>query len=779
MVLAADAWTKRSMAVFDKEVLQPLLRSKPSQIALQNGRASTEHAKTYLVKAEARSRAQQRRLRQSIDAAKMPADLQALIQAQSSDGKWWPSSAVVEALGGQRRIPAAPVGFDSSDWRWITALVITYMRRWPQYFEACYASYAKGERWLVTTEQALLKEAHIRLPPHANELYYELDAAAVQQGTWLQDTQQVLNTSGYESFTGTKPTAAENYLIESDSTLSIVSGSTGTGSSSRTKAAVNVQQSAINAAATAQTDAQYSGLRTELHDAKQRAECQFSKGEHVECRWRRVAGRLSHATVDSTNWHKAVITAVRKSDTVDVRFCEPMWPGESERSVAVQLVRKAPETVAVSTVHSNSNSGTTGIGSAYADNQAHDASSLRELAHISSTSNAIQSNWKEAITMNSELKRLKQIQQRTAKARPEFITTFDPTVSFSQVAATADKSSLKTCRQQRTRSAKAAAHANAVSGSSSSTAQTSAGATSITTDTTADTQQHQQQHQQQQFADDRAAAEACAVTAIMAYEDCLTAVKKCLSTSLSALPAAKTYTAQAAVLEELRVRLGLGNTARTNYNNSNSSSESSDSSCDWRSQHITGLHSATLAAVESVALLQELSVKEGTVLRPFFWAGKPFLLNIPQQLNFLSSAHAAPIRTFYGKDFPTLRNPFCMCYSLDARPCTPRKSRVKSIVNGEVCMTVNAALEQQRLREVAAVAAVQTKQCKQIPPWWPCYCIEAQQFARVRQAEAVLLREEQHFAHWLTDTSSTKANSISASCESDSSTMLQHNARSA
>jgi hypothetical protein len=72
MVLAADAWTKRSMAVFDKEVLQPLLRSKPSQLALQNGRVSTEHAKAYLIKAEARNRAQQRKLRKKhIDDAKM------------------------------------------------------------------------------------------------------------------------------------------------------------------------------------------------------------------------------------------------------------------------------------------------------------------------------------------------------------------------------------------------------------------------------------------------------------------------------------------------------------------------------------------------------------------------------------------------------------------------------------------------------------------------------------------------------------------------------------
>jgi hypothetical protein len=741
MVLAADAWTKRSMAVFDKEVLQPLLRSKPSQLALQNGRVSTEHTKAYLIKAEARNRAQQRRLRQSIDDAKMPADLQALIQAQSSDGKWWPSSAVTAALGGQHRIPAAPAGFDSSDWRWITAL----------------------------------KEAHVRLPPHPDELYYALDAAAVQQGTWLQNTQQLLNRDGYESFTGMKPTAAHSSVIDSKTVAAVVSGNTNASSSgSSTKAALTVQQSTTDAATIAQSYEQHSGLKTELHDAKQRAKCQFSVGEHVECRWRRLAGRLSHATIDSTNWHRAVISAVRKSGTVDVRFCEPMWPDESERNVAVQHVRKAPESTAVSSVQCDSSA--IDVVNSNSCSQKHDASSLRELAHISGTSSAIQSNWAEAITMNRELKRLKQIKQRTAKARPEFITTFDPTASFSEAAATQDKSSLKTRKRttdsgtvtaQRTRAIKATAHTTTVTDRSSSVVQAISDVTGSTTatDTTANTEQQRQQ--QQQCADDRVAAEAQAVIAIMAYEDCLSAVKQCLSTSLNALPAAKTYTAQAAVLEELRVRLGLGHIARTINNNNSNSSGSSDSA--WRSQHITGLHSATLAAVEAVALLQELSVKEGAILRPFFWAGKPFLLSVPQQLNFLSSAHAAPIRMFYGKDFPTLRNPFCMCYSLDTRPCTPRKSRVKSIVNGEACMTVDAALEQQHLREVAAVTAVQTKQCKQIPPWWPCYGLEEKQFIRLRQAEAVLLREERQFAHWLIDTTSTKASSASSSGVSGSS----------
>jgi hypothetical protein len=768
MVLAADALTKRSMAVFDKEVLQPLLRSKPSQLALQNGRVSTEHAKAYLVKAEARNRAQQRKLGKSID-AKMPADLQALIQAQSSDGKWWPSSAVTAALGGQHRIPAAPAGFDSSDWRWITALVITYMRRRPQYFDACYAAYAKGQQWLIVTEQALLKEAHIRLPPHSDELYYALDAAAVQQGTWLQDTQQLLNRDGYESFTGMKPAAVHNSINDSGSIAAAASDGISNNSSSRTKAAANVQQSAIAAAAIAQIDEQYSGLKTELHDAKQRAKSQFSVGEHVECRWRRLAGRLSHATIDTAKWHKAVVTAVRKGGTVDVRFCEPMWADESERSVAVQHVRKAPEAI-TSTIRSNCSA--TAAENTHSCSLKHDASSLRELAHISGTSNAIQSSWTEAITMNSELKRLKQIKQRTAKARPEFVTTFDPTVSVSEAAATSvEKSSLKTRRHttdsgivttQRTRAIKATAHTSTATDSDISVTAADVSRLTTAADTSDTTQQQQQQQQQQQYADDRAAAEARAVTAIMAYEDCLSAVEKCLSTSLSALPSAKTYTAQAAVLEELRVRLGLGHIARTNNSNNNNRSGSSDSTSAWRSQHITGLHTATLAAVEAVALLQELSVKEGSVLRPFFWAGKPFLLSVPQQLNFLSSAHAVPIRMFYGKDFPTLRNPFCMCYGLDTRPCTPRKSRVKSIVNGEICMTVNAALEQQRLREVAAVTAVQIKQCKQIPPWWPCYGLEEKQFVRVRQAEAVLLREEQQFAHWLSDTTtSSKASSFS------------------
>eukprot|EP00953_Heterococcus_sp_UTEX-ZZ885_P007107 4325-Heterococcus_DN1.PRE.5 len=769
MVLAADAWTKRSMAVFDKEVLQPLLRSKPSQLALQNGRASTEHAKAYLIKAEARNRAQQRRLRKSIDDAKMPADLQALKQAQSSDGKWWPSSAVTAALGGQHRIPAAPAGFDSSDWRWTTALVITYMRRRPQYFDACYAAYAKGEQWLIVTEQALLKEAHIRLPPHSDELYYALDAAAVQQGTWLHDTQQLLNRDGYESFTGMKPAAVHNSVIDSESIAAAASDGISNNSISRTNAAANVQQSAIAAAAIAQDDEQYSGLKTELHDAKQRAKCQFSAGEHVECRWRRLAGRLSHATIDSTNWHRAVVTAVRKGGTVDVRFCQPLWPDELERSVAVQHVRKAPETVGELTVHSSNSTAVDAVGNNNSSHK-HDASSLRESAHISGTSNAIQSSWTEAITMNRELKRLKQIKQRTAKARPQFITTFDPTVSFSEGATTMDRSSLKSRRHttdsgilttQRILAVKATAHTAAASDRNSTVVQSIADSTTSTaaTDNTANIQQQQLQ---QQCADTRAAAEAQAVTAIIAYEDCLTAVKKCLSTSLSAHPAAKTYTAQAAVLEELRVRLGFGHIARTNNSSNSSTTSSNDSVSAWRSQHITGLHTATLAAVEAVALLQELSVKEGSVLRPFFWAGKPFLLSVPQQLNFLRSAHAAPIRMFYGKDFPTLRNPFCMSYGLDTRPCTPRKSRVKSIVNGEICMTVNAALEQQRLREVAAVTAVQIKQCKQIPPWWPCYGLEEKQFVRVRQAEAVLLREEQQFAHWLSDTTaSSKASSTS------------------
>ena len=71
-----------------------------------------------------------------------PAHLSDLLRKQQEDGKWAAEPATLKAIQSQGFIPDAPSGI--SEWRWISALAVAVMRRYPELYSRLEGFYTKA-----------------------------------------------------------------------------------------------------------------------------------------------------------------------------------------------------------------------------------------------------------------------------------------------------------------------------------------------------------------------------------------------------------------------------------------------------------------------------------------------------------------------------------------------------------------------------------------------------------------------------------------------------------
>lgn len=84
----------------------------------------------------------QQEARPAVERQPLPKGIATLLSLQSSNGKWRLCKRLYQALGHTlNSIPIAPSGVQ--DWRWATALAVTYLRRSPEFIDDTYDAY----RW--------------------------------------------------------------------------------------------------------------------------------------------------------------------------------------------------------------------------------------------------------------------------------------------------------------------------------------------------------------------------------------------------------------------------------------------------------------------------------------------------------------------------------------------------------------------------------------------------------------------------------------------------------
>lgn len=128
----------------------------------------------------------------------VPQRLQQLIRAQDEHGRWKPTRDVLEALGGY--VPDPPDGMEPT--RWVSALVLVFFKRHPEYWFATDKAYDAGEQYVG--DDRLLRTAAQALPPgfadRPGSYNARLDREAVLQGRWKESEQALLKTVGYMGF---------------------------------------------------------------------------------------------------------------------------------------------------------------------------------------------------------------------------------------------------------------------------------------------------------------------------------------------------------------------------------------------------------------------------------------------------------------------------------------------------------------------------------------------------------------------------------------------------
>ncbi|KAG5185635.1 hypothetical protein JKP88DRAFT_311346 [Tribonema minus] len=539
---------------FDRQLRKPLLRSHPSQLARTEGKPSTKYPKTYLVASRRQQCQLQQQLRRDSARTALPESLQALLQRQRSNGKWDPCDEITQLTNCCRLQP--PEGY-SYDWRWATALACVVLKRHPQYFEQLQEAYDRAVQWLEG-HQLPLAEAHRRLPPTDSELYYTIPTGAIEKGNWREWTQLLLDTSGYTGFTA-KEDAIDGMPEPRRKRLPGI---------------------VIDPAAADREQLQ--GLKLELLDAKCKVQHSFHKGERVECRWRR-RDRLCRPQLERS-WHTAVVTRTYEDGSADVTFDELRWEGEAERRVANCHLRKCCDSRGVGAAGSRGSSSAAASRSSHGDArgaavaaskrqpQQHTTLGAETQEVFSSAASVLRHSWSAPLTLQQELARLQHVRQRRARPRPEFQVR-----SAAAAASAAGRQRSQRCHSPERKSRRAKADppppTTLLQLSACGTQQDSGGGGGGGGD------------------DGGAAlaeAEGRAVSAILAYESCLSAVRECLAETLAAAsaPPPQSYTAQAARFERLRAMLGAGHTAQPGHS-------------DWRQRDAPGLLLATVAAVEA------------------------------------------------------------------------------------------------------------------------------------------------------------------------------------
>ena len=165
-------------------ISRALTTSAPSVAARRQGDVSTAHPAHYLAVA------QPKRLPPP-PPPEVPRPLATLRRLQKPNGRWDVSPELVRALGG--RLPDPPRNISGS--RWLAALVVTFIRRWPEYYDAMEPTVAAAEEF--TSDRGVMAAAAEALPPPAE---YYLDEAAVAARAWRSEAARMMSDVGYTAF---------------------------------------------------------------------------------------------------------------------------------------------------------------------------------------------------------------------------------------------------------------------------------------------------------------------------------------------------------------------------------------------------------------------------------------------------------------------------------------------------------------------------------------------------------------------------------------------------
>lgn len=123
----------------------------------------------------------------------LPKRLSRVAALQQEDGRWLPSDELKALLGGA--IPDPPDGV--SDWRWMTCLVVAFLRRFPEDFDALLDYLEKAAEWVG--DPHLMAKAKKALPP-LQKFVRKLDPASVRRGEWQKEAAEQWEKKGFKPF---------------------------------------------------------------------------------------------------------------------------------------------------------------------------------------------------------------------------------------------------------------------------------------------------------------------------------------------------------------------------------------------------------------------------------------------------------------------------------------------------------------------------------------------------------------------------------------------------
>lgn len=129
---------------------------------------------------------------------------------------------------------------------------------------------------------------------------------------------------------------------------------------------------------------------------------------------------------------------------------------------------------------------------------------------------------------------------------------------------------------------------------------------------------------------------------------------------------------------------------------------------------------------------------------PFHWGGRNVLLAIPSRLDFLEGE--LELAAWYGAGLDLAQNPFLLAVRLGERPASPRQATRKVFIEGRPVLKVSKPLAEKREAELALLETAWLK-IAHSPAWWPPCSREL--WMRVRQAERVVADEVQRHARFV------------------------------
>eukprot|EP01029_Cantina_marsupialis_P017761 TRINITY_DN3_c0_g5_i1.p1 TRINITY_DN3_c0_g5~~TRINITY_DN3_c0_g5_i1.p1 ORF type:complete len:691 (+),score=162.12 TRINITY_DN3_c0_g5_i1:132-2204(+) len=253
-----------------------------------------------------------------------PAHLKFIVDTQSDDGRWEYDEDIEKIISGSMGVmPQPPEGM--SLWRWFTALIITYLKRYPEHFKRVGKFVEDGTQW---TDEHLLKTAFNALPPESYSL--DIDPELIKTGKWKTGMKHLFDEHGSRAF--------KNMTQERDFTKTL-------------PAIVNPNKTATNPAKglaipTTKTTKSTKAIKRqrkleklwekELDNARTAIARDFEVGDFGEISMRKVD---RFGTVQpSSEWHPVRIVRVNLNKTLDIAHDTP--PYEREMRIPAMWVRR-------------------------------------------------------------------------------------------------------------------------------------------------------------------------------------------------------------------------------------------------------------------------------------------------------------------------------------------------------------------------------------------------------------------------------------------------------